>query len=65
MAVETVRISDVSGVMFPADTGARVRIMFNDPAKDDLRADLTDDEVEKLLPWAKPVQPRPQRRKRT
>lgn len=65
MAVETVRKSDVSGDTIPEGTGARVRVIFNDPERDDLRADLTDAEVEKLLPWAHPVKPRPDRRRRS
>lgn len=67
MAVETmtVRKSDVSGDVIPNGTGARIRVMFADGGKEDMRADLTDDEVAQLLPWAKPVQPRPDRRKRT
>lgn len=63
MAVETVRRSDASGALIPDGTGARIRIIFFDVTKDDLRADLTDDEVEDLLPWAKPVKARPDRRK--
>lgn len=64
MAVETIRRSDASGEDIPEGTGARIRVVWNDPEKNDLRADLTDAEVEELLPWAKPVQPRPDRRKR-
>lgn len=63
MALETVRKSDASGDIIPAGTGARVRVIFAAEDKDDLRADLTDEEVEELLPWAKPVKPRPDRRK--
>lgn len=61
MAVETVRVSDVSGKQFPASTGARIRVLWNDRTKVDLRADLTDAEVAKLLPFAKPVAQRPDR----
>ena len=64
MAVETVRRSDVSGDVIPDGTGARVRVIFADDQRVDLRADITDEEVEKLLAWAKPVQQRPDRRKR-
>jgi hypothetical protein len=64
MAIETVRKSDVSGETIPDRTGARVRVIFASPDRDDLRADLTDDEVTQLLPWAKPVQSRPDRRHR-
>jgi hypothetical protein len=36
--------------------------MWNDKSKVDLRADLTDDEVAEILPFAKPVETRPDRR---
>jgi hypothetical protein len=49
MAVETVRVSDKSREPIPEGTGARVRILFYDPAKPDMRADLTDAEVAKLI----------------
>lgn len=64
MAVETIRKSDASGDEIPEGTGARIRVVWHDPERVDLRADLTDEEVERLLPWAKPVQPRLDRRKR-
>lgn len=63
MAVEQVRRSDVSGVEIPAGTGARVRVMFYDSDQPDRRADLTDDEVKKLLGFTKEVQTRPSRRR--
>ncbi len=63
MAIETVRRSDVSGDVIPDGSGARVRVLFADDAKDDLRADLTDEEVGHLLPWAKPVVARPSARR--
>lgn len=59
MAIETIRKSDASGKEIPPGTGARIRVIFNDPKRVDLRADLTDDEVEQLLSWAKAVVPRP------
>jgi hypothetical protein len=62
MALETVRRSDASGKEIPAGTGARVRVMFNDKSRHDLRADLTDKEVKELLSWAVPVATRPTRR---
>jgi hypothetical protein len=62
MAVESLRRSDVSGAVIPEGTGARVRVVQNDRDQPDLRADLTDAEVKKLLPWAKPVVTRPTRR---
>ena len=61
MAVQTVRLSDVSGADIPEGTGARVRVIFHDD-RADLRADLTDEEVVQLMPWAKPVKVRPERR---
>ena len=62
MALETVRRSDVSGKEIKPGTGARVRVMYNDKKRNDMKADLTDEEVEKLLPWLRPVDPRPSRR---
>lgn len=58
--------SDKSGDQIPAGTGGRVRILFYDEDKVDMRADLTDAEVEKLVSEykLKPVQPRDERRKR-
>lgn len=58
--------SDKSGDEIPAGTGGRVRVLFNDQDKVDMRADLTDAEVEKLVRdyKLKPVQPRETRRKR-
>lgn len=41
--------SDKSGKEIPRGTGARVRILFNDENRVDMRADLTDEEVEKLV----------------
>jgi hypothetical protein len=64
MAVVQVRKSDFSGKEIPVGTGARVRVIFNDERKTDLRADLTDDEVKELLAWAQPVQERPERKAR-
>lgn len=62
MALETVRRSDASNKEIKQGTGARVRVMFNDPKRPDMKADLTDDEVKKLMPWLRPVDPRPSRR---
>jgi len=62
MAVVQMRRSDVSGEVIPDGTGARVRVMFADPERVDRRADLTDAEVEELLPFMSEVEPRPQRR---
>jgi hypothetical protein len=62
MALETVRRSDASGKEIKPGTGARVRVMFNDKSKNDMKADLTDEEIKKLMPWLNPVEPRPSRR---
>jgi hypothetical protein len=64
MALVQVRKSDASGKEIPEGTCARIRVIFNDPDKTDLRADLTDAEVKQLLPFAQPVEERPGRRKR-
>lgn len=64
MAFVQIRKSDLSGEEIPQGTGARIRIIFNAEGKDDLRADLTDAEVAKILPFATPVATRPERRKR-
>lgn len=66
MAVETVRVrvSDKSGQEIPDGTGARVRVMYPDD-RPDLRADLTDAEVTKLIKEYKLVEttPRPDRKR--
>ena len=64
MAIEKIRRSDMSQKVIEPGTGARVRVMFADPSRPDLRADLTDDEVKKLFPWASPVVPRPRGERR-
>jgi hypothetical protein len=58
--------SDKSGKQIPAGTGGRVRLIFYDEDKVDMRADLTDAEVKQLVEeyQLKPVQPRDERRKR-
>lgn len=63
MALEQIRRSDYSGDEIPSGTGARIRVVFNDKSRVDLRADVTDEEVVELFPWAQPVQPRPDRRR--
>jgi len=63
VALVQVRRSDASGDEIPRGTGARIKIIFNDPAKEDMRADLTDEEVQRILPFAQPVEARPERRK--
>lgn len=63
MAFVQIRKSDKSGVEIPQGTGARIRVIFNAEDKDDLRADLSDEEVAELLGFAQPVETRPMRRK--
>lgn len=58
MALETVRVSDKSRQPIPSGTGARIRVMFYDDSKPDRRADLTDEEVEALLPFTTEVEQR-------
>lgn len=65
MALVQVKKSDYSGVEIEKGQGARVRVLFDDPALTDLRADLTVDEVKELLPFAQEVETRPERRKPT
>jgi hypothetical protein len=64
MPVRTVRVSSLSGEVIPDGTGARIRIMFQDPERTDMRADLTDAEAEQLAQEfkAEEVEPRPDRR---
>lgn len=61
MGLQTVRRSDYSGDEIPNGSGARVRVMFYDGKRIDRRADLTDEEVEKLLGFTEEVKPRPER----
>ena len=65
MPVKTVRVSSLSGEFIPDGTGARVRIMYADPDRTDMRADLTDDEAAKLAKeyMAEEVETRPERRR--
>lgn len=64
MALEQVRKSDKSGTTLEPGTGARVRIEFYD-GRVARRADLTDNEVEQLLGFAREVETRPARRRAT
>lgn len=66
MPVKTVRVSSLSGDVIPDGTGARVRLIFTDPERVDMRADLTDTEAAKLAEQfkAETVEPRPERRAR-
>ena len=63
MALIQARKSDKSGALMEPGTGARVRIEFYDGQRVARRADLTDAEVEKLLPFATEVETRPERRR--
>lgn len=64
MARGTVLWSDKSGAQISPNTGARVRVMFYEDGRLDMRADLTDDEVAKLVKdyKFKEVEARPTRR---
>jgi len=64
MARGTVLWSDKSGEQIAPQTGARVRVMFYDDERVDMRGDLTDEEVARLVKEykLKPVQARPERR---
>lgn len=64
MPVKTVRVSSLSGDIIPDGTGARIRIMYTDPDRVDMRADLTDAEAAKLAKAykAEEVEARPERR---
>jgi hypothetical protein len=63
MALVQARQSDKSGVMIPPGSGARVRIEFYDGVTVARRADLTNEEVDEILPFAKEVETRPERRR--
>lgn len=63
MALVQARQSDLSGDVMPPGSGARVRIEFYDGKRTARRCDLTDAEVEKLLPFAREVEVRPERRR--
>ncbi len=64
MARGTVLWSDKSGDQIAPSSGARVRVMFYDEDRVDMRADLTDAEVDKLVKdyKLKPIEARPSRR---
>jgi hypothetical protein len=66
MPIKTIRVSNLSGDVIPDGTGARIRIMWNDPERVDMRADLTDAEAEEIARQCKveEVDPRPARRQR-
>lgn len=64
MPVKTFRVSNLSGDIIPDNTGARVRVLFADGSRADMRADLKDEEVAKLVKAYKleEVETRPERR---
>jgi hypothetical protein len=64
MPVQKVLVSSMSGDVIAPETGARVRIMWNDPKRVDMRLDLTQAEAEKLAKTfkAEEVETRPERR---
>jgi hypothetical protein len=64
MPVKTFRISSLSGDVIPDGTGARVRIMWSDQSRLDMRMDLSDEEAAELAKRynADEVDPRPDRR---
>jgi len=66
MPVKTVRVSSLSEKLIPDGTGARVRIIWADPDRTDMRADLTDEETAKLAKEfnLEEVQERPTHRRR-
>lgn len=63
MALVQARQSDKSGLMIPRGTGARVRIEFYDGVTVARRADLTNEEVDEILSFAREVETRPARRR--
>lgn len=63
MPVVQMRVSSKSGETIPPDTGARVRVEFNDGVTPARRADLTDAEFQELLGFAEQVETRPGRRR--
>jgi hypothetical protein len=64
MPVKTIRVSSLSGDEIPDGTGARVRIMWSDQRRLDMRMDLSDEEAAELAKRynADEVDPRPDRR---
>jgi hypothetical protein len=64
MPVKSIRVSSLSGEVIPDGTGARIRIMWNNPERTDMRADLSDEEALKLAKQfkAEEVETRPDRR---
>ena len=63
MAIKQARYSDLSGDEIPDGTGARIRVMFNDPRKADRKADLTDEETETHLAFTIKITERGPRRR--
>lgn len=65
MPIQKTIVSSLSGDVIPAGTGARVRILWADDERADMRADLTTAEAEKLAKQFKleDVVTRPERRR--
>lgn len=61
MAQEKIIRSDLSGDVIPEGKAVRVRLMFAGKGQPDRRCDLSVEEVERLLPFAYAVEPRPRR----
>lgn len=63
MAIVNARQSDKSQKMIPLGTGARILIDFYDKTRVKQTADLSDEEIEELLPFATEIEERPARRR--
>ena len=63
MTLVQARQSDKSGELIDPGSGARVRIEFYDGVTVARRADLTNEEVEQVLGFAREVETRPERRR--
>jgi hypothetical protein len=65
MPIKRFRVSSLSDQIIPDGTGARIRIMWSADEREDMTADLTDEEAEQLAGHynAEEVTPRPERRR--
>lgn len=61
MALKMARYSDMSGELIPEGQGVRIRIEYLDGKTIARAADLTRDELDELLPFAREVTERPTR----
>lgn len=64
MALKMTRYSDLSGEPIPEGQGVRIRIEFLDGKTVARAADMTLEELDKVLPFAHNVQERPARQTR-